>query len=459
HYYTSRRARIAGGGALPQSFARHLIRTAKQEALNDWLDILPSRASTRPEGENVQNALRSVLNPDGPLPAAMTFETTATRDYEEAYWNDILTLSHGVYRNKDNADVVQDPPTLHHVSHNRRDLKRLGDYLIERHRQAIASSGMAGKAVVGDLPFRWQTDFDFPLFGGWKVNQEEAEQERDILVVIQGKNRNEAVVLADHYDTAYMKDVYYKAKGGSGARLASAGADDDHSATATLLQAAPIFLRLSREGKLERDIWLLHLTGEEFPADSLGARHFSRSLVERTLKLHADNGRIIDLSSVHVSGIFVMDMIAHNRQNGQDIFRISPGKSHESFRMAYQAHISNMIWNSKVEEWNHGPQRRGRERAKRCKDDVTIPEIARHLELDGQVRTFYDPQSSLYNTDGQISSDTGLPVVLCMENYDINRTGYHDTKDTMENIDLGYGAALSPIVIETVARVATLTRV
>jgi len=43
-----------------------------------------------------------------------------------------------------------------------------------------------------------------------------------------------------------------------------------------------------------------------------------------------------------------------------------------------------------------------------------------------------------------------------MENYDINRTGYHETKDTLENIDLDYGSALAAIAIETVARVAAL---
>jgi len=39
---------------------------------------------------------------------------------------------------------------------------------------------------------------------------------------------------------------------------AAAGADDNHSATAALLQAAPIFLKLARQGRLARDIWLLH---------------------------------------------------------------------------------------------------------------------------------------------------------------------------------------------------------
>ena len=38
---------------------------------------------------------------------------------------------------------------------------------------------------------------------------------------------------------------------------------------------------------------------------------------------------------------------------------------------------------------------------------------------------------------------------------DINRQGYHDTHDTMANIDLDYGAALAAIVIESVARLAS----
>jgi hypothetical protein len=43
-----------------------------------------------------------------------------------------------------------------------------------------------------------------------------------------------------------------------------------------------------------------------------------------------------------------------------------------------------------------------------------------------------------------------------MENYDINRTGYHDSHDTMENIDLDYGAAMAAIAIESAAQLATL---
>ncbi len=81
--------------------------------------------------------------------------------------------------------------------------------------------------------------------------------------------------------------------------------------------------------------------------------------------------------------------------------------------------------------------------------------MAEHLRLQGEVRLPEDPLSSLFNTDGQIFSDSGIPVVLLMENYDINRKGYHDRLDTLENIDLDYGAAVAAIAIEAAARVAT----
>ena len=81
--------------------------------------------------------------------------------------------------------------------------------------------------------------------------------------------------------------------------------------------------------------------------------------------------------------------------------------------------------------------------------------MALHPVLHGEIRTIDDPHSALYNTDGQIFSDVGIPVVLFMENYDINRHGYHDTEDNMTNIDLDYGAAVAAIAIEAVAQAAT----
>ena len=94
-------------------------------------------------------------------------------------------------------------------------------------------------------------------------------------------------------------------------------------------------------------------------------------------------------------------------------------------------------------------------RAKRMPDGRTPPPLFAHLPLSGEIRVEWEPRSALYNTDGQIFSDLGIPAVLFMENYDISRTGYHDTHDTMENIDLDYCTAVTAIAIETVAGTAT----
>ncbi len=341
------------------------------------------------------------------------------------------------------------------LKQHHRDLDALGDYLLTYYRRVVAARGMRGKVLVGDLPFQWKTDFDFDWWDGWVKNQSGLTEERNLMVVIPGRDRKRAVIMADHYDTAYMEDIYYKDQGGSGARLAASGADDNHSATAALMRAAPIFCDMSREGKLGCDIWLIHLTGEEFPSDCLGARHLSQQLVEGTLKLRLVEGGERDLSKVQVQGAFVLDMVAHNSDSDCDKFQISPGRGAEAMWLAYQAHIANEIWNGYTLVWNGHPSRRGRGPGKRSPDKKIIPEIALHPKLDGQIRLPRDPKSTLYNTDGQIFSDVGIPVVLFMENYDINRKGYHDSHDTMANIDLDYGSAVVAVAIEAVARAAT----
>jgi hypothetical protein len=441
---------------LPRSFARQMLRMAKEERVRGWLAVLPERVTQPIAGQRLLKALTDrVEAADRTLPEPITYHATANRAFEEAYWHDIVTLAHGKFVNKVNSDVVQDEPTKKHIQHPHRDLHALGDYLIERHQRAVAAAGMEGRAFVGELPFKWETDFDFTGYGGWVKNQDGTEYERNILVVIPGKNRGEAVVMGDHYDTAYMEDLYYETSGGNGARIGAHGADDNDSATATLLQGAPIFLQLAKEGKLERDVWLIHLTGEEFPSDCMGARVFCQALIEKTLKLHlVAEDRWIDLSQTKVVGALVMDMIGHSRDTARNIFQISPGKSADSLRLAYQAHLANEIWNAKTEEWNRQPERKGLGPSARSKDPKKMPAMARHPKLDGEVRTFDNPQSSVFNTDVQIFSDIGAPCILVMEDYDISRTGYHDTHDTVENIDLDYAAALSAICLETIARAA-----
>jgi hypothetical protein len=448
---------LLGKKRLERSFARGLIRIPKAGTLEEWLASFPDRAVEPSEGKKIAEAVEAILEtPAGKEqdPACMTFEATANREYEEAFWKQIHFLAHGEYINKDNADVVQDTATLGIVPHPKRDLHDLGDYLIGKHGEAIRSSGMDGMAEAGELPFKWETDFEFNKYGGWQANQSGTDYERNILVVIPGKNRKEAVVMADHYDTAYMADVFDPALGGSGARISAAGADDNHSATATLLLAAPVFLNMSKKGLLERDVWLLHLTGEEFPSDCMGARNFCQHVVQKTLAMRRSDGTLKDLSGVEIKGILVMDMIAHNRDNARDIFQIAPGKTAASLHLAQQAHLACNAWNAGVPGWNEGPERKGCQRGQRITDIRLMPKKALHLKVEGEIRTWEDPHSTLYNTDGMIFSDTGIPVILFMENYDIQRKGYHDTYDTMENIDLDYGAAVSAIAVETIARIA-----
>jgi hypothetical protein len=121
-------------------------------------------------------------------------------------------------------------------------------------------------------------------------------------------------------------------------------------------------------------------------------------------------------------------------------------------RLAWRAQRANQRWNRAAAGWN--AQRTGLPRAQRMPDGTTPPPPFAHLALHGEVRIEWEPQSTLYNTDGQVFSDLGVPVVLFMENYDINRTGYHDTLDTMANIDLDYCAAMIAIAIEAVADAA-----
>jgi len=463
-----------GEKPLPRDLAQRILSLPEQEKINSWLVALPMKANNPEEGELLRQELERCLEPvpkDGPETKSLkeagmnavksvqslTFVFTATRAFEEAWWKDIDILANGAYINKNSADCVDDPATLARLTHHRRDLEPLGKYLLSRYRQAIASAGMEGKTICGELRFHWKTDFDFASFGGWKKNQPERTSERNLIVVIPGKNHSEAIIMADHYDTAYMEDVYEKSRGGTGARIAAAGADDNHSATATLLQAAPIFLQLSQQGLLERDIWLVHLTGEEFPSDCLGARELAQALIEQKLYLHLGNGQITDLSNTHLMGIYIMDMIGHNRDYSEDVIQIAPGRGRGSLQLAWHAHCANILWNAGTIEWNSDTSRLGMGRGRRSNDGVQIPQIAEHLKLHGEIRLIEDPRSSLFNTDGQIFSDCGIPVVLIMENYDISRTGYHDTMDTMKNIDLDYGAALASIAIETVAIAANCT--
>jgi hypothetical protein len=450
---------------LAPSFARRLIAAPKEVGLEEWLASLPGRASDPAGGAALAEELRARLGPEpamGP-PEGLTLARTATREFEERYWRTIASLCEGDFREKNNADAVRAnegrtggvlAAAAGRAPGHARQLDALGDYLHRYYADLFARNGMAGRAFSADHEFDWETDFDFAWSEGWARNHAGWRAERNVVAVIPGRERGEAVIMADHYDTAYMEDLYDPKRGGDRLRAAAAGADDNHSATAALMLAAEALLPLAAAGRLARDVWLVHLTGEEFPSDCLGARALAERLVNRSLALRVPDGRVVDVSGTRVRGVYVLDMIAHNNDRDRDVFQIAPGEGRGAARLGWHAHLASERWNRLAAVLNEAPARRGRGRVRRMPDGAEPPPVAEHLHLTGEVRPRWDPRSALYNTDGQIFSDAGVPIVLFMENYDIRRAGYHDMEDTMRNIDLDYGAALAAIAIETVAGVA-----
>ncbi len=337
---------LHGRQPLSRSFARALLylpaesspRGDAEEALDNWLDRLEQTANTPASGRELAAELRARIEPEiepgsaapprggsSSLPPALTYHRTARRSFELAYWRTIAKLAHGQYVNKDNADCVRDVVTLSALQHQHRNLEALGDYLLAYYRRLIDKAGMADRAAVGDLPFHWQTDFGFPWLGGWLDNQQGKAEERDLMVVIPGRDRRRAVIMADHYDTAYMEDRYEKARGGNGARLAAAGADDNHSATAALMLGTARLSRTQpqRSARLRRLAGAPHRRGVSVRLH--GGAAPAQSIVEGSLKLHRRGRRGLDLAKVQIDGVYVLDMIAHNNDHDRDVFQISPG--------------------------------------------------------------------------------------------------------------------------------------
>jgi hypothetical protein len=218
--------------------------------------------------------------------------------------------------------------------------------------------------------------------------------------------RNRPVLLADHIDTAFAEKVFENKKS-KHKRVSAPGADDNASATAALLSAATVL----RDRKPRHDIWLVHLTGEEFPADDLGARRF-------VLKLLADRTRI--------GALIVLDMIGYNADSKKNrMFQINAGESSASVEIA--------------------------RKAMGAAGDVAPG-------MTPLFRLRFDPRSYLYNTDGIVFSDLGFPTLLLNEhiNYweNLDRPYYHQTTDLPETLDFGYAIGITKVAIETVARLA-----
>lgn len=472
------------GAPLTPALARSLIAAPRDASLEEWLAVATPRLA---------KAIRSRIGEAPPGDdAPLTLAQTATREFEERWWRCVSDLSEKDLITKNNADLVianegRKKPTVGgsapHApekkavrddgdrgaeapegeregrpeadrarTNGERDLDLVGELLHKWHAERIRAHGLEGAAVCADHTFRWETFFDYSWSKGWQRSAKGAAGERNVIVVIPGRDRTKAAILADHYDTAYMEDCYYPARGGTFWRAAAAGADDNASATATLQLAADVFLPLAKAGRLEHDVWLVHFTGEEFPADCLGARALATRLAKKDLVLRTRGGRKVDLSGVEAVGAIVLDMIAHNAERARDVFQIATGDGAGAARLARTVHEANLAWNRIAAERNQAPERKKAGRFERQPNGLGEPPAFRHLPLTGEIRPQWDPRSALYNTDAQILSDMGIPAVLLMENYEIFRTGYHDSEDTMANIDLDYGAAMAAIAIESIAR-------
>ena len=225
--------------------------------------------------------------------------------------------------------------------------------------------------------------------------------QENLMAVISGRlsgRKNRPVILVDHIDTAFSQDVFDK----SGRRVSAPGADDNATATAALLRAAEVL----RNARPEHDIVLLHLTGEEFPADDLGVRHFLSQMLKEDRE---------------IGGVVLMDMIGYKSRQDR-VFQVNAAADGRSLRMA-RAAIA----------------------------------LARRLATAYQaiLRTRFDPESYLYNTDGLDFTEAGYPVVLFNEDinglHHLNRRHYHDSTDTSRYVNFKLAATIARLAIETAA--------
>ncbi|MDD5432105.1 MAG: M20/M25/M40 family metallo-hydrolase [Candidatus Omnitrophica bacterium] len=296
-------------------------------------------------------------------------------DFISKYKNDVLVL--------DGEEEVKFPITkkkMYFKDKNSIDannqLEELVDYLVERYR------------VLRIKTVRQRFDY-------------RGVAQSNLIAIIPGTDsRLRPVLMADHIDTAFCEDIFKD----SGKRVSSPGADDNVSSTAVLLRAAEIL----RDLKPKHPIWLVHFTGEEFPADDLGARFFVSWLLKKR---------------IDIEGLVLMDTIGFRQANDQ-IFQVNPGDSEESLRLA------------------------------KIVMDIA-PLVTKFKPV---LRTRFAQKSYLYNSDGLIFSDNGYPVVYLNEHMNklqnMHRKGYHDSTDTSKNIDWEYATDIAKVAIETVAILA-----
>lgn len=226
----------------------------------------------------------------------------------------------------------------------------------------------------------------------------------NLVAIVRGRERGGApVVLADHIDAAVEEDTF----DATGQRVTTHGANDNATATALLLRAAEIF----KASPPRHDVWLVHLTGEEFPSDGIGCWKFLGEKLAAKQDLRA---------------VLITDFIGYHRP-GENMFQINPTADPASIAMA----------------------------------ELALDAAA---QLAPEWKALYQPRDSnwngVYNTDVQEFEYLGVPGLLFNQylNYTVGRKVFdphnHQSTDTIENIDFDYATALSKVAIETTARLA-----
>jgi hypothetical protein len=212
--------------------------------------------------------------------------------------------------------------------------------------------------------------------------------------------KNKPIYLFDHYDTAFDELIYER----NGQRVSVPGANDNCTAAATNLRAAQAL----KNGGNAHDVYIVHLTGEEFPKDTLGSRYLASQMMKTGQRMGA---------------YFLNDMIGF-RKPGDLIFQINAGQSARSLEVA-----------------------------------ATLHQVAIELapRWKPTLRTRFDLKSYLNQTDGGIFEDHGFDGALINEHtHDFNnsRDNYHTYKDVSSGIDYEFATDIAKVVIESMARTA-----
>jgi hypothetical protein len=224
----------------------------------------------------------------------------------------------------------------------------------------------------------------------------------NLIAIVKGTESGAPVVMADHIDAACEEDTFDKTR----RRVTSHGADDNATATAALLGAATIL----RDAHPRHDIWLVHLTGEEFPADDLGARHFLSEMMRARRDIRA---------------VVITDFIGWHHP-GKRSFQVSPTSVSGSERMAALA----------------------LDAAHKLAPELSVAYAARTRS-----------RNSVFQTDLQEFEFYGIPGILFNEDMDYSdpesgNPNNHQSTDVVANVDLPFAVAVAKVVIETALRLA-----